>query len=93
MLFPFRYDKIEAKVVREFRRHGVTPENPDTYTARYGDSLLDTQDLLFKVKELGITEDLVSFRFDSLLVLKAFSCLVITSCHRSRITRTKSRVQ
>jgi len=59
----FRYDKIEAKIIREFHRHGVTPENPAAYSARYGDSLLDTKDLLQRVEELGITEDLVKFFF------------------------------
>jgi len=53
------YDQIEAKIVRQFKRHGITPEDPENYSTRYGNSLLDTKDLLAKVQELGITEDIV----------------------------------
>ncbi|CAF2399205.1 unnamed protein product [Rotaria sp. Silwood2] len=52
------YDNVQVKVVRQFERLGITPEDPQKYSARYGDSLLDAKDLLAQAKELGITEDL-----------------------------------
>lgn len=55
----FRYDKIEAKVIRQFQNQGISLEDPENYSTRYAGSLLDTKDLLEKVKELGITEDIV----------------------------------
>ena len=61
----FRYDKVEAKVIRQFQNQGISLENPENYSTRYGDSLLDTKDLLEKVKELGITEDIVRHRIFS----------------------------
>ncbi|CAF0968330.1 unnamed protein product [Rotaria sordida] len=52
------YDQIQVKVVRQFERLGISPEDPEKYSARYGNTLLDPKDLLAQVKELGITEDL-----------------------------------
>ncbi|CAF4676258.1 unnamed protein product [Rotaria sp. Silwood1] len=52
------YDNVQVKVFRQFERLGITPEDPQKYSARYGDSLLDTKDLLAQAKELGITEDI-----------------------------------
>ena len=53
---------MEAKIVRQFQRHGIASEDPEAYSTRYGDSLLDTKALLAKVRELGITEDIVRHR-------------------------------
>ncbi|CAF1299637.1 unnamed protein product [Adineta ricciae] len=52
------YEKVEARVVRQVERLGVAPEDPETYYARYGSTLLDTTELLAQVKQLGIVEDL-----------------------------------
>jgi hypothetical protein len=58
-----RYDKVEAKVIRQFERYGIKPADPEYYSTLYGDSLLDTNMLLAKARELGITEDLVCYFF------------------------------
>lgn len=50
---------MEAKVIRQFERHAVLPGDPENYSALYGHTLLDTNDLLAKARELGVTEDLV----------------------------------
>lgn len=56
----FRYDVPETRVVRQVQRLGVTPEDPESYRRRYGETLLDSQELLAKVKQLGIDDDLVN---------------------------------
>lgn len=37
----------------------MTPEDPHQYASAYGNSLLETEQLLAQIRELGITEDLV----------------------------------
>jgi hypothetical protein len=41
------------------QRLGVKPEDPANYSKSYGNSLLDTEQLLAQIKELGISLDLV----------------------------------
>jgi hypothetical protein len=64
-----RYDKVEARIVRQFERLGIKSEDPENYSVCYGNSLLDTQQLLTQARELGITEDLVCHPFLSLIIL------------------------
>ena len=64
-----RYEKVEARVIRQVERLDVAPEDPETYYARYGSTLLDTNELLAQVKQLGIVEDLVSNRLNPLVIL------------------------
>ena len=54
-----RYEKVESRVIRQFERLGIQPEDPEQYTARHGNALLNTEDLLAQAKQLGIAEDLV----------------------------------
>ncbi|CAF3609616.1 unnamed protein product [Rotaria sp. Silwood1] len=54
------YEPIQPRIIRSFERLGITPEDPHKYSATYGDSLLQTEQLLEQIKELGITEDLAS---------------------------------
>ena len=54
-----RYEQVETRVVRQFERLAVTMEDPERYSARYAESLLDTEQLLAQARQLGITEDLV----------------------------------
>lgn len=56
---PSRYDKPEAHVIRHFERLGTTIEDPESYQRRFGDVLLEPEQLLAQVKQLGIDEDLV----------------------------------
>ncbi|CAF0941641.1 unnamed protein product [Adineta ricciae] len=52
------YEPIQTRVIRQFQRLGVTPEDPTNYAKNYGDSLLDTEQLLAQIKELGLNVDL-----------------------------------
>ncbi|UJR09541.1 hypothetical protein I4U23_013778 [Adineta vaga] len=52
------YEPIQTCIVRQFQRLGVTPEDPTNYSKNYGDSLLDSDQLLAQIKELGINVDL-----------------------------------
>ncbi|CAF3707095.1 unnamed protein product [Rotaria socialis] len=52
------YEPIQPRVVRQFERLGVRPEDPNKYSATYGNVLLSTEQLLAQIKELGITVDL-----------------------------------
>ena len=53
------YDNVRANIVRKFTRLGVTQEDPETYRARYGSTLLDRSTLLRRVREAGIVENIV----------------------------------
>jgi hypothetical protein len=57
----FRYDPVSVKVVRQVERQGVTRENPQSYFTRFGNSLLDSKDLIAQARELGIIEDIVCY--------------------------------
>ncbi|CAF1598098.1 unnamed protein product, partial [Didymodactylos carnosus] len=52
------YEPIQARVVRQFQRLGVTPENPQTYVAKYGAQLQDAQSLLQAARSAGVVEDI-----------------------------------
>ena len=56
---PWRYDQPQANVVRHVERLGTAVEDPESYQNRYGDALLEPEQLLAQVKQLGIDEDLV----------------------------------
>ena len=55
-----QYESPQVRVIRQFQRLGVTPENPQEYLQRYGASLLDIQTLLQQARAAGIVEDIVS---------------------------------
>ncbi|CAF3222416.1 unnamed protein product [Rotaria sp. Silwood2] len=52
------YEPIQPRIIRKFERLAITPEDPHKYSATYGDSLLQTEQLLEQIKELGINEDI-----------------------------------
>jgi len=62
-LIYLRYEPVQSRVVRQIERLGVTPADPRSYVSIYGNSLLDTEQLLAQIRELGITEDLVCIIF------------------------------
>lgn len=55
-----QYEAPQVRVVRQFQRLGVTPENPQEYVQRYGASLFDPQTLLQQARAAGVIEDIVS---------------------------------
>ncbi len=54
------YDAVQARVIRQFQRLGVTQENPQAYVARYGASLLDAAALVQQARTAGVVEDIVN---------------------------------
>ncbi len=54
------YDAVQARIVRQFQRLGVTQENPQAYVSRYGVSLLDAATLVQQARAAGVVEDIVS---------------------------------
>jgi hypothetical protein len=54
-----QYEPVEARVVRQFQRLGVTPENPQVYVQRYGTTLLEAQILVQQARAAGVVEDIV----------------------------------
>jgi hypothetical protein len=56
------YDAVQARVIRQFQRLGVTQENPQAYLARYGVSLLESSTLVQQARAAGVVEDIVSHR-------------------------------
>ena len=55
-----QYEAPQVRVVRQFQRLGVTPENPQAYVQRYGPTLFDTQALVQQARAAGVVEDIVS---------------------------------
>jgi hypothetical protein len=55
-----QYEAPQVRVVRQFQRLGITPENPQTYVQRYGASLFDTHALVQQARAAGVVEDIVS---------------------------------
>ncbi|CAF1077262.1 unnamed protein product [Rotaria sordida] len=53
-----QYEAPQVRVVRQFQRLGITPENPQEYVQRYGTSLLDAQTLLQQARTAGVVEDI-----------------------------------
>jgi hypothetical protein len=54
-----QYEAPQVRVVRQFQRLGVTPENPQAYVQRYGASLIDAQTLIQQARAAGVVEDIV----------------------------------
>ncbi len=54
-----QYEAPQVRVVRQFQRLGVTPENPQAYVQRYGASLFDAQTLVQQARAAGVIEDIV----------------------------------
>ena len=63
-----QYESPQVRVVRQFQRLGVTPENPQEYLQRYGASLFDTQALVQQARAAGVVEDIVILRPLAVLV-------------------------
>jgi hypothetical protein len=55
-----QYEPVQVRVVRQFQRLGVTPENPQVYVQRYGAALLESQTLVQQARAAGVVEDIVS---------------------------------
>ncbi|UJR14835.1 hypothetical protein I4U23_001820 [Adineta vaga] len=53
-----QYEAPQVRVLRQFQRLGVTPENPQEYIQRYGATLFDTQTLLQQARAAGVVEDI-----------------------------------
>ena len=54
-----QYEAPQVRVIRQFQRLGVTPENPQAYIQRYGASLFDAQTLVQQARAAGVIEDIV----------------------------------
>jgi hypothetical protein len=55
-----QYEVPQVRVIRQFQRLGVTPEDPQAYIQRYGASLFDAQTLVQQARAAGVVEDIVS---------------------------------
>ncbi|CAF0733997.1 unnamed protein product [Adineta steineri] len=53
-----QYDNVQARIVRQFQKLGVQPENPAAYVQRYGAQLLDSVTLVQQARAAGVTEDI-----------------------------------
>ncbi|CAF0737672.1 unnamed protein product [Adineta steineri] len=53
-----QYESAQARVVRQFQRLGVQPENPQAYVQRYGAQLLDSVTLVQQARAAGVVEDI-----------------------------------
>lgn len=62
-----QYDPPQVRVIRQFQRLGVAPEDPQAYIQRYGASLFDAQNLVQQARAAGVVEDIVSRRNPSSL--------------------------
>jgi hypothetical protein len=56
-----QYEAPQVRVIRQFQRLGVTPEDPQAYVQRYGASLFDAQTLVQQARAAGVVEDIVSY--------------------------------
>ncbi|CAF1645430.1 unnamed protein product [Rotaria sordida] len=52
------YSAAETRITRKFQNLGVTPEDPASYRARYGSSLLDSVTLVQQARNAGVVEDI-----------------------------------
>ncbi|CAF1058886.1 unnamed protein product [Rotaria sordida] len=52
------YSNVETRLARKFERLGVTPEDPASYRARFGSSLLDPITLVQEARNAGVVEDI-----------------------------------
>lgn len=55
-----QYEAPQVRVIRQFQRLGITPENPQAYVERYGASLFDAQTLVQQARAAGVIEDIVT---------------------------------
>ena len=55
-----QYEAPQVRVIRQFQRLGVTPEDPQAYIQRYGASLIDATVLVQQARAAGVVEDIVS---------------------------------
>jgi hypothetical protein len=55
-----QYEAPQVRVIRQFQRLAVTPEDPQAYIQRYGASLFDSQTLVQQARAAGVIEDIVS---------------------------------
>lgn len=62
-----QYEPVQVRVVRQFQRLGVAPEDPQAYLQRYGALLLDAQTLVQQARAAGVVEDIVRFHLFSSL--------------------------
>ncbi len=60
-----QYEQAQVRIIRQFQRLGVTPENPQAYVARYGAQLLDAQALVQQARAAGVVEDIVRIKLVS----------------------------
>jgi hypothetical protein len=56
-----QYEPVQVRIVRQFQRLGITPEDPQAYVQRYGASLFDAQTLVQQARAAGVVEDIVSY--------------------------------
>ena len=89
-----QYEAPQVRVIRQFQRLGVTPENPQEYLQRYGASLLDIQTLIQQARAAGIVEDIVSLHSPpfSLHPIFAFSHHPVPVVRRLRQHRRRQEV-
>lgn len=74
-----QYEAPQVRIVRQFQRLGVTPENPQEYVQRYGTSLYDSQTLVQQARAAGVIEDIVSHQH---FVFVPYSCSLDFSRHQ-----------
>ncbi|CAF0806886.1 unnamed protein product [Adineta steineri] len=53
-----QYESVQARIVRQFQKLGVQPENPQAYVQRYGAQLLDSVTLVQQARAAGVVEDI-----------------------------------
>jgi hypothetical protein len=53
-----QYEQPQVRIVRQFHRLGVTPENPQVYVQRWGHQLLDSVTLVQQARAAGVIEDI-----------------------------------
>jgi len=53
-----QYEAAQVRIVRQFQRLGVQPENPQAYVQRYGNQLLDSVTLVQQARAAGVLEDI-----------------------------------
>ncbi|CAF2666007.1 unnamed protein product [Rotaria sp. Silwood2] len=52
------YEPPKVRVLRQFQRLGISPENPQEYIQRYGALLIDSHTLVQQARAAGIIEDI-----------------------------------
>ena len=57
-----QHEPPKVQTIRDFKRLGITDENPQAYVQRYGPQLLDAATLVQQARAAGVIEDIVSLR-------------------------------